>query len=204
MKIILNRDVANLGEEGDIKEVASGYARNYLLPQGLVLEYNARNLAQLEQRHADIAARKLAKREAAEDVKAKLEAEPLTIVMPAGENGRLFGSVTTATIVDALGARGVEIERKRIEVPGSTLKAVGNYKVKARLYGEQEATILVQVRAAGADEPGGDESHAESSGDQPQAEPIGDESHAEPAANEPQAETAVATIPDGEPRPEVD
>ena len=200
MKIILNRDVANLGEEGDIKEVASGYARNYLLPQGLVLEDNARNLVQLEQRHADIAARKLAKREAAEDVKAKLEAEPLTIVMPAGENGRLFGSVTTATIVDALGARGVEIERKRIEVPGSTLKAVGNYKVKARLYGEQEATISVQVRAAGAD----DESHAQSSGDEPQAEPVGDERHAEPAGNEPQAETAVATIPDGEPQPEVD
>lgn len=182
MKIILNRDVANLGEEGDIKEVASGYARNYLLPKGLVLEYNARNLAQLEQRHADIAARKLAKREAAEGVKAKLEAEPLTIVMPAGENGRLFGSVTTATIVDALGSRGVEIERKRIELPGSTLKAVGNYKVKARLYGEQEATISVKVCAAGA------------------AEPVVDEPHAEPRPDE----AVAATIPDQEPEPGVD
>lgn len=152
MKVILNRDVASLGEEGDIKEVAPGYARNYLLPQGLVLEYNARNLAQLEQRQADIAARKQAKREAAKDVKAKLEAEPLTITMSAGENGRLFGAVTTATIADALGSRGLDIERKRIELPEATLKSVGNYKVKIRLYGEEEATIAVRVASTGTTE----------------------------------------------------
>lgn len=184
MKVILNRDVASLGEEGDIKEVAPGYARNYLLPQGMVLEYNDRNLAQLEQRQADIAARKQAKREAAKDVKAKLESEPLTITMSAGENGRLFGAVTTATIADALGSRGLDIERKRIELPEATLKSVGNYKVKIRLYGDEEATIALQVAATGVTETAAPaDKDAEAQADPTDDEPV--QEQVEPTDDEP-------------------
>lgn len=200
MKVILNRDVASLGEEGDIKEVAPGYARNYLLPQGMVLEYNDRNLAQLEQRQADIAARKQAKREAAKDVKARLESEPLTITMSAGENGRLFGAVTTATIADALGSRGLDIERKRIELPEATLKSVGNYKVKIRLYGDEEATIALQVAATGVTETAAPaDKDAEAPADPADDEPVQDQ--VEPADD---ADERVDAATEEDEEPEVE
>lgn len=152
MKVILNKDVPSLGEEGDIRVVAAGYARNYLLPQGLVLEYNERNVARLEERRAEIEARKEEKRREAQTVKERLEAEPIVIEMTAGANGRLFGSVTSATIAEHLSRIGLDVERRRIDVPESSLKAVGNYKVRVRLYGGEEATVQVSVNASNARE----------------------------------------------------
>lgn len=152
MKVILNSDIVNLGEEGDIRTVAPGYARNYLLPQGLVLEYNPRNVAMLEERRAEIDARKAAKRQEAATIKEKIESAPLTMSMTAGTNGKLFGSVTAATVVEQLAARGIEIERKRVEIPENTIKTVGNFKVRIRLYGDEEATLVVSVDASNAQE----------------------------------------------------
>ncbi len=145
MKVILNSDVASLGEEGDVLDVAPGYARNYLLPQGLVLEYNKRNVAQIEERREQIEQRKDEKRTAAMGVKERLETEDLVISMTAGRNGKLFGSVTSSTIADRLTANGIDVERKKIEVPDKSIKAVGNYKVKIRLYGGAEAVLTVRV-----------------------------------------------------------
>lgn len=152
MKVILNADVASLGEEGEVRTVAPGYARNYLLPKGLVLEYNERNLAKIEARRAEIDSRRALKRQEASSLKQRLEAEPVLVSMTAGANGKLFGSVTAATIVEQLAARGIEVERKRVDVPDTSLKAVGNYKVRVRLYGDEEATVLVQVTASNASE----------------------------------------------------
>lgn len=152
MKVILNADVANLGEEGDICTVAPGYARNYLLPNGLVLEDNPRNRALIEERRADIEARKEEKRRQAATIKEQIERDPLTIQMTAGANGKLFGSVNASTIVEQLAARGVDVERKKIEVPENTIKTIGNFKVRIRLYGDEEATLTVSVTASNARE----------------------------------------------------
>lgn len=152
MKVILNTDVINLGEEGDICSVAPGYARNFLLPQGLVMEDNARNRSLIESRRADIEARKEEKRRQASSMKEQIESQPLEITMTAGTNGKLFGSVSAATIVEQLASRGVTVERKKIEVPENTIKTVGNFKVRIKLYGEEEATLAVSVLASNARE----------------------------------------------------
>ena len=152
MKVILNTDVANLGEEGDVCTVSPGYARNFLLPQGLVLEYNDRNREAIDARRADIEARKEEKRRQASTVKQQIEAEPLVVRMTAGANGKLFGSVSSATVVEQLAARGIEVERKKVDMPESTIKTVGNFKVRVRLYGDEEASLAVQVEASNARE----------------------------------------------------
>lgn len=152
MKVILNSDVASLGEEGDICTVAPGYARNFLLPKGLVLEYNERNLALLDERRAEIEQRKSEKKKQAAGLKERIEADPMKISMTAGTNGKLFGSVSAATIVEKLAANGIEVERKKVDVPEKAIKTVGNFKVRIRLYGDEEATLLVSVEASNARE----------------------------------------------------
>ncbi len=149
MKVILNVDIANLGEEGDVCDVKPGYARNYLLPRGMVLLDNTQNRALFESRRSDIEKRRQQKADAARSQREKIEAEPLVISMPAGENGRLFGSVTPATIVEQLGKAGMSVEKRNIDVPEKTIKTLGTYKVRVKLYGEEEAQLTVQVIAAG-------------------------------------------------------
>jgi large subunit ribosomal protein L9 len=149
MKVILNQDIPNIGEEGEIKDVARGYARNYLIPNRMVMPYTREALSMLESRREAIEQRREEKRNAAMDIKTRLESEPLEIEMPAGERGRLFGSVTSATIADALASKGIDVERKRIDVPDKTIKNLGTTYVRVRLYGEQEAELRVDVTAAG-------------------------------------------------------
>ena len=186
MKVILNSDVANLGEEGDICTVAPGYARNYLLPQGLVLEYNDHNAAIIESRRSEIEAKKEEKRRQAASMKERIESEPVVIRMTAGTNGRLFGSVTSATIVERLAAKGIEVERKKIEVPENSLKSTGNYKVRIRLYGDGEATLLVTVEAENAKEiEAAKKSEAEAADDNATEDIVADETPVEEGADEP-------------------
>ncbi|MDR3201011.1 MAG: 50S ribosomal protein L9 [Spirochaetales bacterium] len=144
-KVILVTDVKNLGEEGDVKEVARGYARNYLFPRKFVVPYNKGNLAMIESRRAVIEKKKEEKRKQALGLKEQIEETVLKIVMPMGDNGKLFGSVTNATISDELGKAGITVERKRVEVPDHTIKSQGNYKVRVRLYENQEAILSVAV-----------------------------------------------------------
>lgn len=145
MKIILNQDVPNLGEIGDVKDVAPGYARNFLLPRDLAVVYNDRTVRMFEKRKAEIEALKEQKRQASMSLKEKLEAEELSITMPAGANGKLYGAVTNANIADELLKKGIVVDRKKIEVPGRAIKSAGNYKVLVRLYEKDEATIKVAV-----------------------------------------------------------
>ena len=128
MKIILNADVKHLGEEGDVKVVANGYARNYLFPRNLAVPYNDMTVAYFESRRAEIEARKEEKRKDAASVKDKLEALVIEIVMPAGANGKLYG-----------------VERKRIEIPGLAIKSVGKYHALVRLYETAQAQIQFSV-----------------------------------------------------------
>jgi large subunit ribosomal protein L9 len=148
MKIILNQDVAGLGEEGDVKEVADGFARNYLIPRKLAVPHTKTNLAHLAGRRTAIEGRKEEKRKEAMGLKERLEAEELQFVMPAGESGKLFGSVSSSLIAAELEKKGYPLEKRRIEVPEHHLRQVGSYIVKIKLYGNEEASLKVVVEAA--------------------------------------------------------
>ncbi len=146
MKVILNNDVPELGELGDVKDVATGYARNFLLPRGLVYAYNPATVAMFAKRKAEIEARKAEKRASSSDLKTKIEADEIILDMPAGQNGKLFGAVSNATIADELLKKGIQIDRKRIEVPGRVIKSIGNYKIQIRLYEKDEAVVRISVK----------------------------------------------------------
>lgn len=151
MKVILNVDVKSLGEEGDVKNVANGYARNYLLPRNLAVPYNEATVLIFESRKAEIEARKEQKRKDSASLKEKLEANAIEITMPAASNGKLYGAVTSNVISEALSKLGFEIERKRIDIIGNTIKSVGNYKVSVKLYEAQTAELHVAVKAQTSD-----------------------------------------------------
>lgn len=146
MKVILNSDVPYLGELGDVKDVANGYARNFLLPRGLAYPYNPSTVAIFEKRKAEIEATKAEKRSRSAGLKTRLESEELVLDMPAGANGKLFGAVSNATIADELLKKDISIDRKKIEVPGRVIKSVGNYKILVKLYEKEEAILQVQVK----------------------------------------------------------
>jgi large subunit ribosomal protein L9 len=145
MKVILNKDFSTLGEEGDVKEVAKGYARNFLFPRNIALPYTPGMIKVIESRRAEIEARKEQKRKDAMGLKEKLENFELSITMPAGANGKLYGAVTNHTIADELAKNGFQIERKRIELPGSGFKNVGKYKAVIKLYENQSSEISITV-----------------------------------------------------------
>ena len=147
MKVILNVDVKALGEEGDVKNVANGYARNFLLPRNLAVPYNEATVAIFEGRKAEIEARKEQKRKDSASLKEKLEATTLELNMPAAANGKLYAAVTTHVVAEALNKLGFDIERKRIDIPGSTIKSVGNFKATVKLYEAQVAEVHVAVKA---------------------------------------------------------
>lgn len=147
MKVILNDDVKHLGEMGDTKNVANGYARNYLFPRMLAVPYNADTVAYFEGKKAEIEARKEQKRQESKSLKEKLESLSIELTMPAGSNGKLFGSVTSQTLSDYFKNNGFEIERKRIELPGLTIKTVGNYTFKVHLYEASIAEVKLSVKA---------------------------------------------------------
>ncbi|MCL2762978.1 MAG: 50S ribosomal protein L9 [Treponema sp.] len=145
MKVILNKDLAHLGEEGDVKDVARGYARNYLFPRGIALPYTPRTVKLFEARKGDIEAKKAQKRQDALGLKERLESLELSITMPAGANGRLYGAVTSQTIADELAKQSFQIERKRIDIAGTGIKNVGKYKATIRLYENSSAEIQVVI-----------------------------------------------------------
>jgi large subunit ribosomal protein L9 len=147
MKVILYTDVKHLGEMGDVKNVANGYARNYLFPHSFAVPYNDETVAYFESRKEEIAARKEQKRKDAASLKEKLEATVVELVMPAGANGKLYGAVTSQTVADFLNKNGFEIERKKIELQGVTIKSVGNYHCTVHLYEALTAAVKVAVKA---------------------------------------------------------
>lgn len=145
MKIILNQDVPNLGEEGDVCVVKDGYARNYLLPTGAAVLYNNENLSIFKSRAAAIEKRKVAKRAASATLKEKLDNLTLKLVVSASESGRLFGSVTSLMVQEELAKQGFDIERKRIEVASHTIKQVGVYSARIHLYENESSVIKLDV-----------------------------------------------------------
>lgn len=146
MKVILNKDVNHLGEEGDVKIVADGYARNFLFPRSLALPYTPEVVAIFEGRKAEIEARKAAKREAAKSDKEKLEALSLSVTVPASAGGKLYGAVSAQTVIELLAKEGFEFERKRVEIPGNAIKQTGAYKISVKLYENAVAEVHLEVK----------------------------------------------------------
>ena len=145
MKIILNNDVVHLGEEGDIVTVKDGYARNYLLPTGAAVIYNKANAAMFQQKAEQIAKRKAEKRAASASLKERLDNVTISLVVTAGESGKLFGSVTSQMVQEALLKEGFEIEKKKLDVPTHAIKMTGTYHIVAHLYENDKANITLNV-----------------------------------------------------------
>lgn len=151
MEVILKEDVADLGFRGEVVKVADGYARNYLLPRKLAMQATANNKAIIEQMKASAARRSAAEKATAEEWVAKLDPVVLSFTRKAGEQGHLFGSVTSADIAAELDAQGFEVDRRKIQL-GEPLKSVGEFTVPIRLHREVTARIRVKVLAEGGDE----------------------------------------------------
>jgi large subunit ribosomal protein L9 len=144
MEVILQEDVENLGHIGDIVKVRDGYGRNFLLPRGLAIEASRRNIHMLEHQKRLAAAKKERVQKEATSLSQKIAALSLTIPARAGEEERLFGSVTNQDIERALQVQGVTIDRRRILL-AEPIKQLGTYTVPVNLGGDVRTTVTVQV-----------------------------------------------------------
>jgi large subunit ribosomal protein L9 len=147
VKVLLRRDVKGIGKRGDIVEVSSGHARNHLIPNGLAVEASDGTVENAVTQKRTQAARQAADRDTARAIAARLAAAPLEIVAKAGATGKLFGSVTSHDVVDAISRQhGVEVDRKHVEIP-APIREVGSHNVHVMLFAEVRASLTVSVRA---------------------------------------------------------
>lgn len=144
MKVILLKDVESLGFEGDSVEVARGYARNFLIPKGISVEANNANLKALELKKKKIIAKRMKDKEAAERVKEQISQITVAIKGKTGEEGKLYGSITTRDIAHELEKEGVSVDRKKIVID-EPIKTAGTHEADIKLYPEVVARIKVIV-----------------------------------------------------------
>jgi large subunit ribosomal protein L9 len=144
MKIILRQDVDELGLEGDIINVANGYGRNYLIPKGIALEATPQNRKALELQRKKIEVRRVKARGEAEKLKQKVEEIVITLSQKAGEEGKLYGSVTSMDIASDLEKKGIVIDRRKILLE-KPIKTLGEFEVPVKIYPEVIADIKVVV-----------------------------------------------------------
>ena len=144
MKVILRADVENLGILGDVVTVKPGYGRNYLLPQGLAMLATEANMHTFELERKKLQARMDAQRAEARSLAEKIEALNIVIPMHVGENDKLYGSVTTTMIGDAILAQGVEVDLRRILLD-APIRALGDFEVRVRLHADVVANLQVKV-----------------------------------------------------------
>lgn len=147
MNIILNENVDGLGKIGDVLKVKPGYARNFLLPRGLAVEANVRNVNELEHNKRQLERKLQRQTQATELLKAQIEKVACNFTLRSSEEGKLFGSVTTQDIAEKLAAAGVEVDRKKI-VLDEAIKTLGEHQVVIKLQHGIVATIKVAVTAA--------------------------------------------------------
>jgi large subunit ribosomal protein L9 len=148
MEVILREHVENLGQRGDVVKVASGYARNYLLPRKLALTVTDGNRKQIERERKVADMREAEERQGAEAVAARLAGVEIVIARRVGGTDALYGSVTSADIAESLAAKGFEIERRRIQL-ADPIKQLGEFQVPVRLHREVTANVKVVVAKEG-------------------------------------------------------
>lgn len=144
MKVILRADVENLGKLGEVVNVKPGYGRNYLLPQGLAMVASPGNLKAFELERKKLQARMDALRAEAMGLQGRLERLQIIIPMHVGDNDKLYGSVTTSMIGDAIAAEGIDIDRRRILLD-APIRALGHHPVRVRLHADVIAMVPVKV-----------------------------------------------------------
>ena len=148
MKVILIKDVNKLGKEGDKLEVADGYARNFLIARGLALEATSGLIAEVDSRKASEKARDAKLKKEAEETKKHIQGKTITISVNAGENGKLFGSVTNSQVAEALKASfELDIDKHNIKL-SEAIKQTGDYPVTIRLYREVDVLMNLFVEVA--------------------------------------------------------
>ena len=144
MKIVLRADVANLGNKGDLVDVAPGYARNYLVPKGLAMAATEGVMRQAESMRRSRQVRDMREKEGAEGVARQLAATRIQITARSGEGGRLFGSVTSSDIAEAIEAQtGIHLDRRKLHV--EPIKTLGAHEIPIRLHSEVEVPVTIDV-----------------------------------------------------------
>jgi large subunit ribosomal protein L9 len=144
IEVILKEDVEHLGHSGDVVRVAPGFARNYLLPRKLAMQVTEGNKRQIEHVKKVAAQRTAEERAVAEQVAQRLSGVVCVIARKVGETDTLYGSVTSSDIADVLAAQGIEIDRRKIQLP-DPIKRLGDFQVPIKLYRDVTAPIAVQV-----------------------------------------------------------
>ncbi len=144
MKVVLKDDVKNLGKMGQIIDVADGYARNYLVPRGLAIEANTKNIKALEHEKRIIEKKAKKIKNSEQELSNKISARTFTIKAKAGDEGKLFGSVTTMDIAELLQKEGIEIDKKKISLD-EPIKRLGSYSVNVKLHPEISTQLNIQV-----------------------------------------------------------
>jgi large subunit ribosomal protein L9 len=147
MEVILLERVKNLGDLGETVKVRPGYGRNFLIPKGKAVPANEANKKVFEERRADLESKAQEALAVAQERQAKLEGAKVTVKAHAGEEGKLFGSVGTAEIADAVTAQVAEICKSEVEMPEGPIRAVGEEEVGLILHSDVRATITVVVEA---------------------------------------------------------
>ncbi|NLA70748.1 MAG: 50S ribosomal protein L9 [Clostridiales bacterium] len=148
MQVILKKDIKGTGKEGDIVKVSDGYARNKLIPGGLAVEATNQNKKAIEREKAANAARIAEEKAAAEDLRKKLTAKPITVKTKVGEAGKIFGSVTSMNIADAIKEQlGESVDKKKI-VLDKPIKEVGIHTIEVKLYTDVNAKIEVKIEGS--------------------------------------------------------
>ncbi len=144
MKVILKDDVKNLGDMGQIVDVSDGYARNYLVPRGLAAEANIKNIKSLEHQRKIIQEKARKIKLSAQSLSDKISQLKLTIKAKAGEEGKLFGSVTSMDIAEQLKNAGFDIDKKKISLD-EPIKRLGSYSVSVKIHPEISAQLNIEV-----------------------------------------------------------
>ncbi len=146
MKVILREDVDNLGKGGELVEVRPGYGRNFLIPRGLAVLANAKNVRELDHQKKVAEAKAAKLKQSAEAVAKRLAETPVTLKRKVGEQDKLYGSVTALDVVEALAARGLQIDRRSIDL-AEPLKTVGDHEVPVKLHREVVGKVKVKIEA---------------------------------------------------------
>ena len=145
MDVILLEKIPNLGNLGDKVSIRPGFGRNYLIPQGKAVPATAARLAEFEQRRAELEKKAATALAAAEARAAQLQALQVTIAQKAGEEGRLYGSVGTKDIADAVSALGVELRKAEVRLPTGPLRHTGDYQIAVQLHGDVIGQVAVRI-----------------------------------------------------------
>jgi len=146
MKLILREDVYNLGKGGDLVEVKPGYGRNFLIPGGLAVLANPKNIREVEHQKAVAAAKAAKLKASAEAISRRLSDTPVTLRRKVGEQDKLYGSVTAMDVAEALAARGLDIDRRTIDL-SDPIKTLGDFEVGVKLHSDVVGKVKVKVEA---------------------------------------------------------